>query len=56
MVKDIYGSGLSDNPSLIHVGTNNLRSNQEPETIAINIVEVACNSKTDTNKVYYFQV
>ena len=36
---------------IIHVETNDLRSNQEPETIARNIVEVACNSRTDTNKV-----
>ena len=26
---------------IIHLGTNDLRSNQEPETIARNIVEVA---------------
>ena len=44
---------LKRNPDrfIIHVGTNDSRSNQDPETIARNIVEVACNSKTDTNKV-----
>ena len=36
---------------IIHVGTSDLRSEQDPETIARNIVEVANNSKTDTNKV-----
>ena len=36
---------------IIHVGTNDLRSHQNPETIARNIEEVANNSKTDTNKV-----
>ena len=30
---------------IIHVGTNDLRSNQEPETIARNIVEAACYCK-----------
>ena len=44
---------LKRNPDrfIVHVRTNDLRSNQELETIARNIVEVACNSKTDTNKV-----
>ena len=44
---------LKRNPDrfIIHVGTNDLRSDQDPEIIARNIVEVACNSKTDTNKV-----
>ena len=44
---------LKRNPDrfIIHVRTNDLRSNQELETIARNIVEVACNSKIDTNKV-----
>ena len=44
---------LKRNPDhfIIHVGTNDLRSHQDPETIAINIVEVANNSKTDTHKV-----
>ena len=36
---------------IIHLGTNNLRSNQDPETIARNIVELANKSETDTNKV-----
>ena len=44
---------LKRNPDrfIIHVGTNDLRSNQDPKTIAKNIVELANNSKTDTNKV-----
>ena len=44
---------LKRNPDrfIIHVGTNDLRSNQDPETIGRNIVEVVYNSKTDTNKV-----
>ena len=44
---------LKNNPDrfIIHVRTNNLRSNQDPETIARNIVEVACKSITDTNEV-----
>ena len=33
---------------IIHVGTNDLRSNQDPEIIARNNVEAAINSKTDT--------
>ena len=44
---------LKRNPDcfIIHVGINDLRSNQDPETIGRNIVEVVYNSKTDTNKV-----
>ena len=44
---------LKRNPDrfIIHLRTNDLRSDQDPETIARNIVEVANNSKTDTNKV-----
>ena len=44
---------LKRNPDrfIIHVGTNDLRSNQNAETIARNIVDVPNNSKTDTNKV-----
>ena len=42
---------LKRNPDrfIIHVGKNNLRSDQDPETITRNIVEVANNSKTDRN-------
>ena len=36
---------------IILVGTNDLRSDQDSETIVSNIVEVANKSKTDTNKV-----
>ena len=35
----------------IHVGTNDLRSNQDRETIVRNVVDVANNSKTDINKI-----
>ena len=44
---------LKRNPDrfIIHVGTNDLRSNQDAETIARNIVDVPNNIKTDTNKV-----
>ena len=34
---------------IIDVGTNNLRSNQDLKTFARIIIEVAYNSKTDTN-------
>ena len=44
---------LKHNPDhfIIHVETNDWRSNQDPETIAKNIVEVSSSSKTNTNKV-----
>ena len=44
---------LKGNPEsfIIHVGTNDFRSNQDPETIVRNILEVVDNNKTDTNKV-----
>ena len=64
VVKDFSGSTTEDmmiyikpplkrNPDcfIIHVGANDLRSNQEPETIARDIVEIACYSKIDTSKV-----
>ena len=52
MMANIETHPLKLNPHgfIIHVRTNDSRSNQNPETIARNIVEV-CNSKTDTNKV-----
>ena len=31
---------------IIHVGTNDLRSSQDPETIAKNIIDIAKNSTT----------
>ena len=42
-------SPMKHNPDcfIIDVGTNNLTSNWDPETIKSNIVEVANNSKTD---------
>ena len=36
---------------IIHVEAKDLRSNQDPKAITRNIVEVANDSKTDTNKV-----
>ena len=36
---------------VIHVGTNDLRSYQDRETIMRNVVEVENNSKTDIKKV-----
>ena len=44
---------LKCNPDrfIIHVGTNDLRSDQDHETIVRNVVDVADNSKTDTNKI-----
>ena len=40
---------------IIYAGTNDLRSDQNPEIIVINIVEVANNSKTDASKVFNFK-
>ena len=53
MMANIETHPLKLNPDgfIIHVRTNDSRSNQNPETIARNIVEVSNNSKTDTNKV-----
>ena len=44
---------LKCNPDrfIIHVGTNDLRSDQDRETIVRNVVDVANNSKTDINKI-----
>ena len=44
---------LKCNPDrfIIYVGTNDLRSDQDHETIVRNVVDVADNSKTDTNKI-----
>ena len=36
---------------IIHVGTNDLRSSQEPGTIGKNIVDFAKNSMTDKNEI-----
>ena len=43
---------LKRNPDrfTIHVGPNDLGSNQDPNTIARNVAEVANNGKPDTNK------
>ena len=50
---EIYKPPLKGNPEsfIIHVGTNDFRSNQDPETIMRNILEVSNNNKTDINKV-----
>ena len=44
---------LKCNPDrfVIHVGINDLRSDQDRETIVRNVVNVANNSKTDINKI-----
>ena len=46
-------SPLKCNPDrfIIHIGTNDLRSDQDRETIVRNVVDVANNSKTDINKI-----
>ena len=36
---------------IIHVGTNDLRSSQDPETIAKNIIDIAKNSTTNKNEI-----
>ena len=36
---------------IIHVDTNDLRSSQDPETIAQNIIDVAKNSTTNKNEI-----
>ena len=36
---------------IIHVGTNGLRSSQDPETIAKNIIDIAKNSTTNKNEI-----
>ena len=36
---------------MIHVGTNDLKSDQGRETIVRNVVDVANNSKTDINEI-----
>ena len=45
-------SPLKCNPDrfIIHIGTNDLRSDKDRETIVRNVVDVANNSKTDINK------
>ena len=36
---------------IIDVGTNDLRSSQDPETIAKNIIDIAKNSMTNKNEI-----
>ena len=36
---------------IIHVGTNDLRSNQDPVTIAKNIIDIVKSSKTNKNEI-----
>ena len=38
-------------PVIIHIGTNDLRSSQDPETIAKNIIDIAKNSTTNKNEI-----
>ena len=48
---DMHQTSTEASPWLLyHPCRNDLRSNHDPQTIARNIVEVACNSKTDKNK------
>ena len=42
---------LAPKQIILHCGTNNLPSNEDPETIAKNIMNLAKNIKTDTTKV-----
>ena len=42
---------LSPNQIIIHCDTNNLASNEEPKTIADNIINLAKNAKSDNHKV-----
>ena len=42
---------LAPKQIIFHCGTNNLPSNEDPETIAKNIMNLAKNIKTDTTKV-----
>ena len=64
VVKQLSGSTTEDmmiyikpplkcNPDrfIIHIGTNDLRSDQDRETNVRNVVDVANNSKTDINKI-----
>ena len=50
---EIYKPPLKGNPEsfIIHVGTNDFRSNPGPETIVRNILKVPNKNKTDANKV-----
>ena len=42
---------LAPKQIILHCGTNNLPSNEDPETIAKNIINLAKNIKTDTTKI-----
>ena len=42
---------LCPNQIIIHCGTNNLPSNEEPKTIADNIINLAKKAKSDVHKV-----
>ena len=42
---------LAPKQTILHCGTNNLPSNEDPETIAKNIMNLAKNIKTDITKV-----
>ena len=52
-MEDYVSPSLKSNPDvvLVHVGTNNLRSNTNPEQIADDIVSLACRIKLCTKKV-----
>ena len=52
-MKTYIQSPLKRDPDqvIINVGTNDLRSSQEPGTIAKNIIDFAKNSMTDKNEI-----
>ena len=41
---------------IIHVGTSDLRSSQDPETIAKNIIDIAKNSTTKKNEILVWSI
>ena len=41
---------------IIHVGTSDLRSSQDPETIAKNIIDIAKNSSTNKNEILVLSI
>ena len=49
----LHSASLKRDPDqlIIHVGTNDLRSSQDPETIAKNIIDIAKNSTTNKNEI-----
>ena len=50
-MKQLSRSKCNPDRFIIHVGKNDLRSDQDRENIARNVADVANNSKTDINKI-----